>query len=485
LILLFLFNLNPRIAAGYGPTDDPITEEINPTPNPLQTSSYDTGESIFLPLVQHPSLISFALSSPRINAPFFDGDVVFTETAIFWFGKVSPSENYTDVRIGYNANELFVHLAVFDRAVWYDKTPSPATYKEWDSASLYIDLKAAGTYRFDGQLNNLEPRDAFQASYQRSGSSWIPASIPFSTVTGWRGEGTNGGTKEDRGWRITYRIPFTSLGLSAPPPDGATWNLAVSVFDRDYAEGTSIPEKRWPQEMNPSMPSGWGELAFGLPNYTAAKAGLTETVVIRQGLNGTTVVDGTVGGGTDCGDTAADTNFFAEWGEANYAGSHQVNVQNQYDVSDWPCFSKVYFTFPLDKIPAGKTILSATLTVYQFSNAGGGSYGIPPGSWIQVSKVEESWDEATLTWNNAPQAWENIGSTWVDWILSPVPWPGIARAWDVSLAVSEAYSAGEPLRLVLYSADSAQHSGKYFVSSDTGDWNELGRPSLEVAVGSP
>ncbi len=32
----------------------------------------------------------------------------------------------------------------------------------------------------------------------------------------------------------------------------------------------------------------------------------------------------------------------------------------------------------------------------------------------------------------------------------------------------------------LYRADSAYHSGKYFVFSDTGDWNEAGRPRLEV-----
>ena len=492
LILLFIICLSPGNGVGYVSANEPIPGEINPTPDPSLTSQTNGGEAIFLPLVQHPISVAKVSSNPKINAPYFDGDIVFQETAIFWFGKVNQSENYTDVRIGHNADELFVHLAVFDRSVWYDKTPSPPTFTEWDSASLFLNLKGApassigeNTYRFDGQLNGWEARDAYQAAYQGSSSNWIPVSIPFSTVTGWRGDAPNVDTKDDRGWRITYRIPFTSLGLSGPPPEGTTWGLGISVFDRDDADGTPIPEKRWPEEMNPNSPDSWGQLAFGLPDYSASQATAAGSVIIRHGLNGATVTDGTVGGGTDCGSTAVGTNFFTEWGEANYAGAHQVNVQNQYDVSDWPCFSKIYFIFPLDSIPAGKTITAATLTVYQFSNAGGGEYGIPPGSLIQVSKVNRNWDEATLTWNNAPQAWENIGSTWVDWIESPIPWPGAPRSWDVSLAVSEAFSAGEPLRLVLYSADSAQHSGKYFISSDTGDWNASGRPTLEVSFGNP
>jgi hypothetical protein len=482
LILFFaIFPSNPGVASGNGPAN----QEVSPTQDPPTTAQVDFAEAIFLPLVLHPNVIAFSSSTPRINAPSFDGEIVFQKTAIFWFGKVTPSENYTDVRIGYNASELFVHLAIFDRSTWYDKTPTPSTFNEWDSASLYLNLSGVSAYRFDGQLNAWGERDAFQASYIKTGTSWVPLAVPFTTETGWRGDAPNVETQEDRGWRITYRIPFTSLGLSAAPPEGATWNLGVSVSDRDDDIGTPIPEKSWPEELESDQPASWGQLVFGLPGDQAAAATTAESVVIRHGLGGTTVVDGTVGGGTDCGAKAVQADFFTEWGETNYAGAHQVNVQNQYDVSDWPCFSKVYFTFPLDQVPEGKTVLSATLTVYQFSNAGGGDYGIPPGSWIQVSKVKESWNEATLTWNNAPGAWENIGSTWVDWIQSPVPWPGIPRSWDVSAAVAEAYSAGEPVSLVLYSPDTAQHSGKYFTSSETGDWNETGRPTLEVTIGNP
>jgi hypothetical protein len=51
--------------------------------------------------------------------------------------------------------------------------------------------------------------------------------------------------------------------------------------------------------------------------------------------------------------------------------------------------------------------------------------------------------------------------------------------------VAQAYGKGQPLRLAMYSADSDYHSGKYFTSSETGDWNAEGRPLLTVVWGSP
>jgi hypothetical protein len=149
-------------------------------------------------------------------------------------------------------------------------------------------------------------------------------------------------------------------------------------------------------------------------------------------------------------------------------------------VADWPCFAKYYVTFPLDSIPRSKTIVSATLTLHQFGNAGGAQ---AQPSWIQVLVASEDWGEDTITWNNAPLAAENIGGSWVNPITDWQGWPGVPRTWNITYAVARAYARGEPLRLILYSADSAYHSGKYFVSSDTGDWNIEGRPRLDVQWG--
>jgi len=82
---------------------------------------------------------------------------------------------------------------------------------------------------------------------------------------------------------------------------------------------------------------------------------------------------------------------------------------------------------------------------------------------------------------------ENISATWVQ-VITPdnnPGWPGNPYDWDATKAVAEAYSAGEPVNLVLYSADMAQHSNKYLTSSDTADWNAVARPTLTVVYGQP
>src|SRR2546423_8102965 len=46
-----------------------------------------------------------AASLPLINAPYFPNAVSFNQTAIFWFGALSSSTTYTDVRLGYSSSE--------------------------------------------------------------------------------------------------------------------------------------------------------------------------------------------------------------------------------------------------------------------------------------------------------------------------------------------------------------------------------------------
>ena len=68
-------------------------------------------------------------------------------------------------------------------------------------------------------------------------------------------------------------------------------------------------------------------------------------------------------------------------------------MQNQKDISDWPCFSKYYVTFPLTCVPAGKTIISSTLTLYQIGNVGEGWTPGPQPSYVQVLTVDQDWNE--------------------------------------------------------------------------------------------
>jgi hypothetical protein len=219
-----------------------------------------------------------------------------------------------------------------------------------------------------------------------------------------------------------------------------------------------------------------GEFTYAVPQ--AAVAG--GEVTVQHGLNEAVVTDAHVGGGALCGTEHAG-HYFSTWGDYNRAGDGQINIQNQWDVSDFPCFSKYYVTFPLDSLPPDKMIISATLTMNHFGGAGYAD-STPPVSLIQVSRVAEAWNEETITWNNAPLAAENVAAATIDVLGSYPGWPGIERRWDVSGLVAVAYDAGEPARLTLYSADGAYHSGKYFFSSDAG---MEGRPKLEIIWGDP
>ena len=292
--------------------------------------------------------------------------------------------------------------------------------------------------------------------------------------------------QNNRGWWLEYHIPYTSLGLFGPPPQGTIWGLALALHDRDSGTGPMNPDTLWPESFSPAQPVSWGEMRFGLPTYTQPIPVIQSGVsVIRNKLNGVIVKDVAVGGQFNCGaDAYTPDGYFANWGNLRYADDPYFNVQNQGDMSDWPCFSKVFITFPLTSVPASKVIVSATLTLYHMGNPGVGWEPGPVPSYIQLLTIDHDWDENTLTWNTAPPARENLGGIWVTPILETPPYPGIPYTWDVSRAVAEAYAAGEPLRLAIYSADEAYHSGRYFYSSDVEDLNATGRPTLNIGWGT-
>jgi hypothetical protein len=437
---------------------------------------------VYIPLVMRGEI---PIAAPRVNVPGFQENISYVESAIFWLGKVTPSENYADVRIGYNNSELRVYVSVFDRRTWYDGDPSPADLANWDAVTLLLDRDGnlgsapdSHSYRFIGQLRWWETAADYQSAYQ-GGSSWTTSATPFTTESTWVSYNTPGDDQDDRGWVITFHIPFTSLGLSGPPTQGSLWGLGLILHDRDSAAGPPLPVKTWPISLVQDRPSSWGQLVFGLPVFTPPSVNPSGSTTIRQGLNGAIVKDAHVGGHTVCGEEF-NPDFFNGWGDRNFGGYEQVNIQNQANLGDWPCFSKYYVTFPLENIPPGKTILSARLTMFQFGNS---SPQEANSSLIQVLTVKEDWDENTITWNNAPYAWENVGRAWVG-VLPVYPGlPGVAREWDLSRAVAEAYQNGVPLRLALYSADGAMHSGKYFFSSNMDDYTQTSRPVLTITWG--
>jgi hypothetical protein len=128
----------------------------------------------------------------RVNAPYFEGDVLSAQAAIFWFGRVTPTENSIDVRVGYNDEHLYVRVSTIDRRLWYDTSPSTEDLTAWDAVSLFLNLNGnagdvpdADSYRFDAQLRWEAGDDYphnYQASYRGGNDGWIPANLSFTTL---------------------------------------------------------------------------------------------------------------------------------------------------------------------------------------------------------------------------------------------------------------------------------------------------------------
>jgi hypothetical protein len=490
LLLIFVFFLTaPR--SGFASSNAPLA------PSALEEAAI----SVYLPAILRPAPITAPVypDTRRVNVPYFETQVPFSQAAIFWFGKISSSENYADVRVGYTSTALLVRVSVFDRLLWIDRSPTPADLLNWDAVSLMLDTATVPNqhltptaYRFDAQLSEMAvDRTDRQAAYRGNNGVWQLSNIPFTTTSGYRWESsTTGGLnngENNRGWMLTYEIPFNSLGQAAPPLPGQIWKIGILLADRESETSSVVDLKNWPESISTTFPTTWGEIHFGLADYAAPPIPVAGSTTIREGLNGAVVPDAALGGTIQsfvnfhC---PFDPSFiWNEWADVNYGSAPDFSIQNQADLADWPCFSKYYVTFPLEQIPAGKVILDAQLILHQF---GGSDPTDAENSLIQILSVREDWNESTITWNNAPLPVENIAQTWVIPTVFP-GWPGLAYYWDVSLAAARAYANGEPLRLAVYSADGAIHSGKYFVSSEGGDWDagQVSRPTLTIQWGNP
>ncbi len=407
--------------------------------------------------------------------------------SLFWFGQATPSNNYVDVRIAYDSQALYVWATVVDYYLWYDPngTTDPRTY---DAFAIYLDT--GGDKASSPQADDVFFVSGFRfyppgsdPRWQRQGrgnngvwdETWLP-SPAWTDSTGSRfyTSGPNNNSDLDAGWTTTLTIPWATLGLTGPPPSGTTWGIGAALDDRDdQPPAGAVPPEVWPETFVASSPATWATLAFDPPAYQPAPAVVRGTTQIRRGLNGT-VADAYVGGGGSCsggiyggGDTAHPTD--------------DLFVQNEADVSDFPCFSRSYLQFDLSAIPPGKVIISATLQLHEF---GSSSPDQAQPSFLQFFAVSDAWSESALTWNNAPLAAENLTGTWVDPTVFP-GWPGLPVTWDATQLVAEAYSAGQAANLALYSADTNYHSGRYFTSSEAGDWDAVGRPTLTVVWGDP
>lgn len=433
----------------------------------------------------------------RVHAPFFPQTVEWAEAGIFWFGRVDPpddpGQNYADVRVGYTEEKLVIYVNVQDYYVWYDEEATSSTdLTRYDAVAVYLDTSddRASTPQPDDYyflsglcLYGCEDGSSYGREAQGTGTGWDTDWHEDWHDTTWASWYCNPGPNNndcgiDFGWWSYISVPWEAVDLSGPPVRGTRWGLGIQLHDRDdHAPAGYVSPESWPETFSVDSPSSWGELTFGFASYTPPPAVEQGTIEIRRGLRDGVVEDAWVGGGGTCagghkGDPEHDT----------YGDDSNLFVANQSGIADFPCYSKTFLRFGLGDIPAGKTVMSATLTLHHWSNA---KPEEAQPSLISLFAVDGHWEENSLTWNNAPLARANLSARWVDPLTSFPGWPGVRYDWDATQAVADVYTAGEPLNVALYTADTNMHSSKYLVSSDTGDWNAEARPTLTVVYGEP
>lgn len=433
----------------------------------------------------------------RVNIPHSSDEVNWAQTAIFWLGRNEqgvPSRNYADVRLAYTAEALRVRVTVVDYYLWYKVNPTATDdLAQYDAVAIYLDTNydRAATpqtddYTFLVGAHHWPNDNATQYHRQAHGTgtgwdtTWTGDWTDYEAMSWSCNPGPNGNECGiDYGWTAIFAIPWETLELSGPPAEGELWGLGVLLYDRDDEPPTGyVTPEHWPESFDANSPVTWGELHFGYADYGPFPAVPQGTTTIRAASpEDNTVEDAWMGGGGTC------AGGHEGGSEINHGDDTGLFVGTEVAPTHFPCFSKSYLRFSLDAIPPGKAVISATLTLYHWGNAG--APGQAQSSWVHLFTINDPWEEMTIHWNNAPLAQENVSASWVYPITGQVDWPGNPYDWDATQAVAEAYAEGRPVSMAIYGSDSAQHSSKYLTSSDTGDWNEEGRPTLAVFWGQP
>jgi hypothetical protein len=452
---------------------------------------------ILLPLLQAapPAATAQEQGPRRVNVPYFAEQISWEQTAIFWFGKNEqgvPSKNYADVRVGYTDEALKVYVTVIDYYLWYrDLPPASEDLTQHDAVALFFDTNLdrssapqTDDYSFLVGAHHWPNENGLAYHRQARGSgagwdtSWIDDWSDVESLSWWCDPGPNSNECGiDFGWKVQFTLPWETLGQSGPPAEGTLWGLGVQLYDRDDELPAGYVEpQHWPESFDSSNPATWGELHFGYAAYQPPQnAPQGATTISAASAEDNTVEDSWMGGGGEC------AGGHMGGSEINHGDSTGLFVGSESAPTHFPCYNKSYLRFSLDAVPPGKTIISATLTLHHWGNAG--EPGEAQASWVHLYTISDPWDEMTIHWNNAPLAQENVAATWIYPIVIPVEYPGNPYHWDATQAVAEAYAADQPLDVAIYDSSTDQHSSKYLISSETGDWNAAGRPALTVHWG--
>mgnify|MGYP000909758466 CR=1 FL=1 len=375
-----------------------VLKQFTPTPQPTKTP-VPTATATATALPPTPPITNQVV----FNVPIFfeaEGNPIYDAAnwSIIWFGEVSNTKAWADIRFVGTPDNLKLRAQIFERF--------PV-----DGAKL--------NFVINGKNVDL----VYRAGGEQVVGLWTVAGRCIEECRGWSGDAS---------------IPWSYFG--GKPVNGDTWEVSASYLGQNFN----------------------GILRWGLPNYN----GVIPPAPLIQNVNVTE--DATLGGTSDCGYLDW-PNHFETWGWRNYEtyiGFHSryeefSNVQNQWDVADWPCYSKYIMRVP---IPENlQNFSGAFLNIYRF-----GHPGYNPGdtgtSIFQAYEVNDAWEENTVAWNTI-QLGENVSHGPVTECTDTE-----CGSWfrlDISELVRRAIARGEKtVDAVFYSANGNYHSGKYFYTSE-------------------
>jgi hypothetical protein len=321
-----------------------------------------------------------------------------------WAGEMSPDGMYGQLRMMGHTNGLWLNLQRM--------TPAPG------GSTVVITVRGV-TYR-----------------------------IVYAEVGGWSyAERCANGLC--RGWTAARVIPWASLG--GKPQLGDEWPMSFTVCRERWASATDCAANGYT----------WaGVLRWGLPNYSGA------SVAGMQYIDVPITDAAMVGGGVNCGYNH-DADYFATWGDSTtpIVGKQINAAQNQGDTADWPCYTRSLYRWAAPSLPPGAAVVSATLTLNQWGNAGYGPQNNQT-TTVELWDVDGQWDAATVTWDNAPRPVENITRAPMAAISWQCPNNFCADAVPVTFDVTELVKRGANDAMA-YTQAWDYHSGRYVWQPDS------------------
>ncbi|HEY3297282.1 MAG TPA: hypothetical protein VGK34_01400, partial [Armatimonadota bacterium] len=300
-----------------------------------------------------------------------------------WFGLggLTGDRNHTEILATYDNTALYVAFLNIDRSTALYPKNTFTALNTVDSNAIWIQTPAGRSFYLIAAIDTNYPPLPVQASGE------FPSFDPKADrLSGWAHDGWYAG---DKTLQQTIRIPWTTLGTSAPA-SGSRWRVNFLNYNQTSTALTASTVKlvKWAPGAE-TAPDQWGTLAFdeaapAPPPDVSPEA----TLVLRPAT----------GFGEErtlrAGNAADKTN---EWNDAAITDSNW----NDWDPIDYTI--KEYMQYDLSLIPRDRKIISAVLK----NHCRGNFISSPTDEYVHVVRLGSQYNPDTMTMLTSPLPVEN------------------------------------------------------------------------------